>query len=93
MYAMDKKNRAMIASSDCTNWSIVADSLKAGILDSAVAVNIPGKPRGELSSVTVGGDWTGECVVIVIVVVIFILNQVQIKATRISLNPQTIVCC
>ncbi|KAK3861203.1 hypothetical protein Pcinc_032801, partial [Petrolisthes cinctipes] len=61
MYAMDRKDRAMIASSDCVNWSIVADSLKAGLLASATPpVNIPGKPSGELTPVAVGGGWTAD---------------------------------
>ncbi|KAK4292718.1 hypothetical protein Pmani_034530, partial [Petrolisthes manimaculis] len=61
MYAMDRKDRAMIASSDCVNWSIVADSLKAGLVASATPpVNIPGKPSGELTPVAIGGGWTAD---------------------------------
>lgn len=59
MYAMDKKNRAMVSSADGVNWAIVDDALAATIPSVVTpAVAVPGKGKATLTPVAIGG-WTG----------------------------------
>ncbi|KAK7083888.1 hypothetical protein SK128_011129 [Halocaridina rubra] len=60
MYAMDKKERAMVSSIDGVNWAIVDSVTAASVPATATAPSpIPGMVEAQLSPITVG-PWTAD---------------------------------